>query len=406
MLKYGKNTTANQKGKTMTNILILHEGEQPTVLLVYSSLRAFSRIYRCMVEKRLNTKARKKDFDRSDIVMCVRGESPLTYAQLRCAKDTGKCIIYYLDDDLKDIPKSAFRYTKRKKWLIKCIRLADIFLTSNQLLADEYTEFLTSKRTVTMNTAVSEKDIPRFDCAKCNTIKLVYAASEAHASNFKTFINPILPSLFKEYKKRIELYFIGLHPKVDVGDYNSQVHYVQGMNLHDYNTYMQTHHFDIGLAPLVSTHFTERKYFNKYIEYARFGICGIYSRVMPYQLAIRDGWNGYFSDNTPDAWLKAIKKAIDSDNEREIIIKQARNHLLKEHSEKVIFEKLNNDIPELTEYKAIKTEKKYWRGLLYYKILHILFRVSESIYLFVRSLKLFGLEDTVEKIKRKMRKLL
>lgn len=390
----------------MTNILILHEGEQPTVLLVYSSLCSFSRIYRCTVEKRLITKMEKKDFARFDIVVCVRGESPLTYAQLRYAKDAGKCIIYFLDDDLKDIPKSVLRYTKRKKWLIKCIRLADIFLTSNQLLADEYEEFLISKRTVTINASVNEKEISRLDSAKGNTIKLVYAASEAHAINFNTFINPILHSLFNEYKKRIELYLVGLHPKVDVGDYNSQIHYVQGMSLHDYNTYMQTHHFDIGLAPLVSTHFTERKYFNKYIEYARFGICGIYSRVMPYQLVIRDGWNGYFSDNTPDAWLKAIKKAIDSDNEREAIIEQAREHLLKDHSEKVIFDKLNKSIPELTEYKALKTEKKYWGYLFYYKILHTLFRISESLYLFVRSLKLLGFKDTTEKIKRKMRKFL
>lgn len=386
----------------MSNILMLHEGEQPTLLSLYDTMCKFGKMNGCEVKKQHTNKLNVQESNWADVIICVRGESPVTYASMKCARENGKYLVYFLDDDLKDIPKGLFRYPKRRRWLLKCIKQCSLFFTSSPLLADEYKEFVLEQRTALIDTAVPEDNITR--CPKENeVIKIVYAASEGHVSNLDSYIRPILPQLFAKYGKSIELHFIGLHPSIEIGQYNSQIHYVPSMPLQKYNKYMQSNHFDIGLAPLVTNHFTERKYYNKYIEYAKFGICGIYSDVMPYRLAVKDEWNGYYSKNTPEAWLDAMKKAIDNSDKREIIIDVAQQHLRDEHNEEKIFKKLKEDIPELLAYKSPESKSKWPTYMYYYKLWHAWFRICESLYLTVYSLRHYGINITLEKIKRKVR---
>lgn len=387
----------------MSNILMIHDREQPTLLILYAIMCKYAEKHGCKVKRQYANRLNTQEFNWADVIICVRGESPATYAALRCARENGIYSIYYLDDDLKDIPKGSFRYPGRRKWLLNSIKQCSLFFTSSQLLADEYKEYVQEHRTAVLNTAVPDGDITR--CPNDGeVIKIVYAAYEGHISNFDEYIRPILPQLFAKYGKGIELYFVGLNPNVDAGEYNSQIHYVPGMPLHRYHEYMQSRRFDIGLAPLVTNHFTERKYFNKYIEYAKFGICGIYSNVMPYRLAVKDGWNGYFSENTPESWLKAIMRAIDDINGRERIIDTAQQHLRDEHNEDKIFERLSADIPELISYKARKMINRLPAYIYYYKLRYIWFRFCELMYQTIYSLTHFGLDKTLEKMKRKVKR--
>lgn len=385
-----------------TNIMILHEGEQPTLLSLYAIMCKFGEKKGCKIKKQYCNRLNIQELNWADVIICVRGESPATYAVLDYARENGKYLVYFLDDDLKDMPKGSFRYPKRRKWLLKCIEQCSLFFTSSKLLADEYREYVLEHRTVIINTAV-----PEYDISKClandEVVKLVYAASEWHVSNFDAYIKPILLQLFVKYGKGIELHFIGLHPDVDVSQYNSQIHFVPNLSLQKYHEYMKSNHFDIGLAPLVTNHFTERKYFNKYIEYAKFGICGIYSNVMPYRLAVKDGWNGCFADNTPKAWFDVIKRMIDNKETRKKIVDNAQQHLRDNHSEKRIFEKLAADIPELINYKAPKMICRWSAYIYYYKLYHVWFRICESVYLTAYSLSNFGINKTLQKIKRKVR---
>lgn len=387
----------------MPNMLLLHEGEQPTVMSIYHDWQT-QRPWKpeMHVSKQFATKLTAEQLQNADTVMCVRGESPLTYLWLRYAKTMGKFLIYFLDDDLKDLPASSLRYLRRNKWLLKCISLCDVLLTPNQLIADEYRDFLESRRAVVSHTAVGEEAISR-SYQDSDTVKLVYAASEGHIPNFNAFIKPILPQLFQKFGKQLELHLVGLHPEVDVGAFNSQIFYTPSMTLAAYNDFMKTHHFDIGLAPLVTNHFTQRKYFNKYIEYSKVGICGVYSRVMPFQLVVKDGWNGYYADNTPESWLETLTKAIENRAERERIIDTAQEHLRTCHSEEGIFSALMNEIPELlqtTDKSAVCSVSKTL--LFFYKLRHGIFRIAESIYLTGCSLSNLGLQTTIAKIKRKL----
>ena len=391
----------------MVNVLMLHESEQATLMLTYLSWKKSEAKYGDMrVEKQLSEKVTREEIAWADVILCVRGESPMTEAILRYARQQGKFLLYLLDDDLKDLPKGSFRFPGRKKWLLRCISLCHMLLTPNQLIAEEYAEFIEGGRTMVGHTSVTEEEIST-TVAEPGVVKLVYAASRGHIPNFNAFIKPILPRLFEKYGKGIELHLIGLDPQVDVGEFNSQIHFVPGMPLEAYNEFMKTHHYDIGLSPLVTNHFTERKYFNKYIEYAKVGICGVYSRVMPYMLAVKDGWNGFCADNDPESWYETLCRVIEDHEGRARVVVTAQEHLRTEHGEEHLRRQMMGCIPELeADYSGSdRSVPKAWPGYVAaYRLRHSIFRCAERIYLTVYSLKRFGFASTIARIKSKIRK--
>lgn len=391
----------------MVNVLLLHESEQATLMGLYLGWKKTEAKYGSLrVAKQFSTKVTREELAWADVILCVRGESPMTEAVLRYARQQGKFLIFYLDDDLKDIPKGAFRFPGRKKWLLRCISLCHMLQSPNQLICEEYAEFIEGGRTAVSHTAVTEEEISTTP-AEPGVVKLVYAASRGHVPNFNAFIGPVLPRLFEKYGKGIELHLVGLDPKVDVGEFNSQIHYVPGMSLEAYNEFMKVNHYDIGLSPLVTNHFTERKYFNKYIEYSKVGVCGVYSRVMPYKLAVKDGWNGFYADNDPESWYETLCRVIEDAEGRARVVRTAQEHLRAEHGEEQLHRKMLGVVPELeADYSHQNREcPKAWPGYVGgYRLRHGLFRCAESIYLSVLSLKRFGFSSTVARIKSKLRK--
>lgn len=381
----------------MSRLLMLYDEPSATLDQLEKTFIRFASRYGCTLTVRSVNKVKKTDIFENDVVMAVRGETPLMCCWQRVARINRKTVIYYLDDDLKDIDKSSGRFPPRKKWVVKCVANSDILVTPSPLIAEEYKELLESNKVVLLNTPVPPEDI--IDIKKsADDIKIVYAACGAHAPTFEKLISPILPELFDRYGDRLEIHFIGVHPTVDVGKYNDRIVYYPFMPLDDYYDHMRANFYDIGLSPLVTDHFTERKYFNKYIEYARLGICGIYSDVMPYKLVIENGVNGYFAENTPDSWLDVISETIDNRAEREAVAATAQEHLKKEFNEAKIFEDLKRDIPQLTEAGSDAAEKKWPCGIVFCKIRHRIFRLRDSIHLVFFNLFHIGFAKTVKKI--------
>ncbi|MDD3165307.1 MAG: hypothetical protein PHS97_05570 [Oscillospiraceae bacterium] len=386
----------------MPNILLLHEGERATVMTLYHQFTQFAKATGGAVEKAF-AKAAVDSLRQADVIVCVRGESPLMAALLRYARSLGKYVIYFLDDDLKDVPRDAFRYPGRKKWHMQCIEQAQFLLTPNRLIAEEYQAAVPGLKTAILNTAVDERRIiPR--TWNHAVTKIVYAASEGHIADFNICIRPILPELFAAYGTGIALYFVGLHPEIDAGAFAGQIHYVPGMPLAAYQQYMAREQFDLGLAPLITNHFTERKYFNKLIEYAQFGICGVYSNVMPYQLAVKDGDNGYFADNEPSDWLRQLRRAIDDKAGQRACAERAQAYLHENHSEAIIFQKLAGDIPALVSYQAPPVTAAAPRTLGMARARHAVFRLREAAYLTRHSIFRFGMRETMSRIKRKWKR--
>lgn len=385
----------------MKNTIMLYDIISPTVELLGEVMRKFHERFGGNIKLANVLEVAEHDINKADVVISVRGETPLMLGCLEYARKVGKKRIFFLDDDLKDIPKDMLRYPKRKKWLMKCIKTCDLLLTTNQLIADEYRHFFKEKRTAIINTSVDEQEINDIFYEQKDIIKIVYAAGEKHVVFFERFIRPVMGALYDRYGEKLEFYFIGVNPCFTDERYKKQTHCIPGMSFDRYTEYMKDARFDIGLAPLESSHFTARKYFNKFIEYAKDGICGIYSNCMPYQLAVKDCENGYFAENNPADWLRVISRAVENHEERIKCIENSQTYLQKHHNSEKICDKLAEDIPELLNYESSVQDVS---SKIKYRFRHRVFKVFENMYLTIFSIKCYGIVYTLSRINRKIKK--
>ncbi len=137
-------------------------------------------------------------------------------------------------------------------------------------------------------------------------------------------ISNVIKRLINNYRDRITITFFGAKPAIVDECGLRYLSYVN--NYSDYMTVMSSQGFDIGLAPMIPTEFSSCKHYNKYIEYASYGIVGIYSDVLPYTRAVRDRENGMLCDNDADAWYEAIAELIDDPD----LLNRMRDQCLEE----------------------------------------------------------------------------
>ena len=162
---------------------------------------------------------------------------------------------------------------------------------------------------------------------------------------------------------------------------------------------MKSNRFDIGIAPLEMNHFCERKYFNKYIEYTTYGICGVYSNCAPYTLVVKNEINGFLCDNSEEGWINGLSKAIENNSVRNQCIMNAQNHIISDFVPDKIYDDMRKDIPELVEYMAPKSKKYNFLWLAKYE--YMIFKFLCAVHLTFKSLKEDGIQKTIVKIKNK-----
>lgn len=387
----------------MTQVLFVYEGVTSTADLMWNFLTGFAEKKNCAVVRRDAGQVTQADMQACDVLFCSRGESPWMCELLRQARLAGKFVIFFLDDDLQHLPKNAFRYPRRKKYLLEGLKYADFFLTSNKLLAEEYLPLISGDRAAVLETAVREEQIrPRQPKGEEDTVRIVYAASRAHVSHWDKYIAPIWPAITAKYGSRIRMTFVGMKPEMPAENNGTQVEFVPPMSLAEYRAYMYDGHFDIGLSPLDTDHFSARKYYNKFIEYAMCGICGLYSDCSPYDLVVRDGENGLLVGNSPEAWQRALEKSIDHQHLRESCADNAQQLLRDAFTADKICDQLVRDVPELVTFQAPKDKTVAFSGAAKWK--QRIFRLWESAYLTVTSMRRYGFGKTLERVRNKIKR--
>jgi len=70
--------------------------------------------------------------------------------------------------------------------------------------------------------------------------------------------------------------------------------------------------WDIGIAPLENNRFTRGKSDIKFLDYSALGICGIYSRVPPYEHTVQHLQNGCLAENSSSAWGEALATLLEN----------------------------------------------------------------------------------------------
>lgn len=334
----------------MTNILMVYGEEEPTVLMLKQFFEKFSEQYYYDFLCKRAIEIQRKDMQWCDIAIFVRSQSMLEANLAAVLKQSGRLCVLFLDDDFLSIKDYYKRRRLQVKALIKILHISDIFISTNDLLAERMCRLGRITRYVRMDTAVNSNEICKRKFKNNNKIKIVYYTNQGISDDFDEIITPIIPKLYEKYGDRIEWTFFTVHP--DLGEWGKKmkVKYVPRLPLNEFRKKLQDGNFDIGISPLKYSEFSKCKYINKFMEYSMAGIPGIYSNVEPYKSFIKHNITGILC-NTESDWLNAVDVFFDNKKRNNCVL-QAQKQLVEEFSEERILEKVLKSFPELCYYKA------------------------------------------------------
>ncbi len=376
----------------MNKLLFVFENDMPTISTMRLMFKHIEAKYGLKSEFVYLSDVNEQAVNQSDIIIFVRPMDIFSWKIAKMAKDARHLVVTFLDDDLLNLPKSMPTIPWRKKGLIKVLSYSDIIWSTSSYIANNYMQYTSGKRIALSDTVVREEELPDLQERKAkDRVRIVYAAASSHASLFDKYVNPIITKLFSEFNNKIELTFVGVHPKVDV-----PCEYVQGMPLMKYRQYMKDSHFDIGLAPLGNDEFSKCKYFNKYLEYTIQGIVGVYSNTEPYTFVVENNRNGFLAENNYESWYETLKKVITDCNLRTNCLKNAVQNVMENFSDDAVFKRFCQYIPELLEENKVYMRCKNFtlRRIVYYAS-----RPFDFFYLIIFYMKSFGLKEVVRRAK-------
>lgn len=330
----------------------------PTVRLgIIETLQPLSNKGLCEVRFVQTIKIQKKDIVWSDIVVGVRSCDALSLVILQEAKRAGRFIIYYLDDDLLNIPKDSmgwefFHNPIIRKNLINCLGLCDVLWGVNRNIRDKYLRYTPKKRWIENKLPVLSAKAFEIPELNKETIKVLYAGSYDHTPLVREVLSSVVKRIAEEFSNTVEFTFIGADPGI-TGLRN--VHYMRFIKPYEaYRKFMEENTFRIGLAPARVSSFYACKYYNKFVEYASIGAVGVYSNTEPYTQVVHNEKNGILCKNTIDSWYSGIKKLIIDPSLLSRCQTNIRDQLLKEFDPETVVNNLTAQCPELIRYKAGK----------------------------------------------------
>lgn len=295
------------------------------------------------------SKVTEADIKWCDTVICVRGSEFWDLHIVRLCKKYGRQAVYYLDDDLLDIPDnvSCTDYYKTDyvlKSIQSLMKECDILWCVNPNIAKKYGNCF--KKTV-----LSEACVKR-DCscvADDDKVKFIYAGGIDHQNIVEEILSPVVNHLCNKYGEKVQFTFIGVDPHLSN---QKQVKFIPYIS--DYQEYRRVvceTHYDISFAPVYDTPFYSCKYYNKFLEYTSMGTVGIYSDLQPYTFVVENYENGILADNN-DSWCKAAEYLIDNPEERKRILENAEKTFDERFTSEKIAAELVSEFPELCEFSA------------------------------------------------------
>jgi len=340
-----------EENKRPTKILIECPRLIPSVRVgVMRPLSFWERRGECELRYLDTKEIRQKDIAWCDIVVCVRGCEKPTVQFLQAAKQAGRFLIYFLDDDLLDIPhgnKSTnyFNDLEIRGNLLQALSKCDVMWTVNPRIAEKYRQWCGRTVLSGIPAEVSRKP-PEFS----EKIHVLYAGSVDHNGLIKERLSYAVTKLLREYPGMVDFTFIGADPGL-VGLPGVR-HYSFFASYDEYRRVISEGGFTVGLAPSFHTPFYACKYFNKYVEYTENGIAGVYENCEPYTFVVRDGENGFLCGQEAEDWYQKLKELLSDRDKIKAVALRSAEVLEENFSLEQIGRKLNETIPELTYFRG------------------------------------------------------
>lgn len=338
-------------------------------------------------------KISKQDLKKVDMLFSIR---PCSNMSVYLAKRAKACNIKYAvnyDDDLVELYRSQnIKY--RLKATVQCIQYADVVSVCNPIIYEKYKK-INSNILMCLTSAICNNVCKNFDVKVKEKIKIVYPTTQDHIQEW-SMISKAFYSLPDEVKKKIELNFIGIVPEITKENSGIDVVQYSHMSFEEYDKFMSNNQFVIGLAPLGNTDFNNCKYYNKYLEYTKYGIVGIYSDIPLYKSVISDGFNGFLAENTAECWKKTIAEMISNPDKLKYCLLHAQDEINHRYTIKYnadIFGKFIEGLLEKSESSV------FLISIIKLKFAGYFFKIYDLLYKSCNVLKHEGLNSLLKRVK-------
>lgn len=257
-----------------------------------------------------------------DIIVFQRQYHPETLETIEYANSLGKLTVYEIDDDLWHVHPTnpGYAFWKEKETIEgaeECIHACKIVTTTTPALAEYLKRF--NKNVFVLPNMLSFGHWLKESCnreRRGEKLVVGWAGSMTHWIDLK-ILTGTMEQLLDEYPQ-IEFHLAGgrEYPFRE----HERMKALAPVKVWDYSSLLKG--FDIGLAPLIDSHFNRCKSDLKYLEYAMMGVPVVASEVEAYT-SIKHGENGFLAKNNKD-WLKYLRRLIEDAELRKNMGKKAR----------------------------------------------------------------------------------
>lgn len=355
-----------QEEKRLNHVLLIYRRMIPSIRLCghcqMEYLAQAGKIeYRAVQEMKL----RRSDLNWAEIVLLGRLDSWYEYQLTKKLRESGRYLIYIIDDDLLNIPPeiSSAAYYGQKEiqgYIIGMIEMSDAILSPSPLLLKKYA--VNGRRAIQIEEPAIDP-VPYKPHDPNKPVKIGFAGSIDRTDDIEKILRGALVGIKQKYGDRVEFEFFGAIPSF-AGELNARcIPYCDSYD--EYRKTLNSLEWDIGLAPMPDTPFHACKHYNKFVEYAASGIMGFFSETGPYARLKSIGMPGYFCLNDVAAWYEALSFYIEHPVEREEkrwgCVKMAQQRFSVAHSAA----ELENSVGE--DFK-LSRDKKNVAGLFFVRI--------------------------------------
>jgi glycosyltransferase involved in cell wall biosynthesis len=261
-----------------------------------------------------------------------------SYSLLVRLKNAGKRIIYDLDDDIFNIPKSnpafeAFGCGEQTA-AIECMKLADVVTTTTMVLQERLTVHLNGIVPMIIPNSIDTGGwVPTPFTGSLDGIKRIFwQGSSTHNEDWNECFDAV--ERIMKSRKDVHLTLLGFIPTclrehMNESHFQGKIEYLGPMNPEAYFRLIRDVHADVGLAPLKQDFFNMAKSNIKWIENSMIGMPTVASDVYPYSDVIEHGVTGFIA-NTSKEWEDYILQCLDDVVIRRGIIVKARDRIENE----------------------------------------------------------------------------
>lgn len=278
---------------------------------------------------------------RLDAVLVQRGGWPglkLREAQnfIRTVRARGAKLIYDIDDDLlctHPIPAVDASLEPRRPVIQFLAREADLIICSTEPLAARMNAWPAPKRV--WRNAIDERMFAKPALAQVrhgNRQTVGYAGTPSHLRDLLSVTESLRGALTKR-AGMVGLHFIGTADVRHLKGLFGPLLTIAPQSTTDYRGYLQIMQkkvsWDVAIAPLLESTFNRSKSDIKFLEYAAFGMPGVYSRSAAYEKVI-DNELGVLAG--PIDFGRAVLDLLEAPERRRVIAQNAFDYVMQERT--------------------------------------------------------------------------